>query len=217
MMLPEPVPDTPPGLSAYPDIPELQDRSNRGEATAIRRQAITYVVVEPGQYQLPGVELPWWNTGTGRRETAVLPALAIDAGTAGLPSAVSTPAWLWPALVAAAVIAAVLLLAGRRLRREPDPLQAAARALGNGDAGAATRALYAWLNRARGKPGWLSLRESAAAVDEAASADALLASSYGNADADVKAARSLVRKLSRSPRRQSSSSSLLLNPHQPRK
>lgn len=217
MMLPEPAFTTPAGLAAYPDLPELSDRSNRGEATAIRRQSITYVVVEPGQYQLPGVELPWWNTATGQRETAVLPTLAIDAGEAGFSSAVSAPTWLWPALVAAAVITAVLLLASRRLRREPDPLNAAARALARGDAGAATRALYAWLNRARGKPGWLSLRESAAAVGESPAADKLLASSFGKSHLDVKDARSLVSKLARSPRRQIVSTGLALNPHQPRK
>lgn len=217
MMLPDPVLKTPPGLAAYPDIPELKDRSNRGEATAIRRQSITYVVVEPGQYLLPGIELPWWNTDTGQRETAVLPALTIDAGAAGFSATVSAPAWLWPALVAAAVIAALLLLARRRLRHEPDPLKRAARAMNRGDTVAATRALYDWLNRARGKPGWLSLRESAAAVGEASAADTLLASSFGKSGVEAKGGRSLLRKLARARRPQAQSTGLPLNPHQPRK
>lgn len=217
MMLPEPLLATPPGLAAYPDMPELQDRSNRGEATAIRRQSITYVVVEPGQYQLPGAELPWWNTATAQRETAALPALAIDAGTAGISTTLAAPGWMWLAVVAAAITAALLLLAGRQLRREPDPLNEAARALKKGDSSAATRALYGWLNRSRGRPGWLSLRQSAAAVGEASAADTLLAASFGKSELEVQGAKSLVRKLARAPRCRDESQDLALNPRQPRK
>lgn len=196
MMLPEPDIPEPPGLAAYPAIPELEDRSNRGEATAIRRQAVTYVVEQPGQYRLPEQSLTWWNTATRQRETTVLPALAVDAGGDVAGAGIHLPTWVWPALVAAALLCTIALLARRR-QRATDPLKEANRALGRGDVAGATRALYRWLNREPGAPGWLSLRRTAAAVDAAQAAEDLLAASYGDRAYDAAATRSLLRKLRR--------------------
>jgi hypothetical protein len=218
MMLPEPELATPEGLDAYPDIPELIDRSNRGEATAIRRQSITYIVVEPGQYRFPPVSLSWWNTETLERETAELPAVNIDAGAPimGLPP-IMAPGWSWPAMAGTAVLLVLLLLVLRRQHRQPDPLKRARQALRRGNMPATARALYAWLNRNSGKPGWLSLRETAATVDAEAAADALLASSFGKQAQPVPEARGLLRRLARPGRRKPVPPALSLNPSQPRK
>ena len=195
MMLPEPDLSAPEGIAAYPAIPELENRSNRGEATAIRRQAVTYVVERAGQYRLPALSLTWWNTETRQRETTVLPELEIDAGAATpLASGTGLPAWFWPALVSASLLCIAALLARRRQRRA-DPLKEARRALGRGDAPAATRALYGWLNQKPGSSDWLSLRQTAAAVGEAKAADKLLAASYGESEKDSAGAVSLLRKL----------------------
>jgi hypothetical protein len=218
MMLPEPDLSAPAGLAAYPDIPELVDRSNRGEATAIRRQSITYVVLEPGQHRLPTLSIDWWNTESGARETTALPAVEIDAGSAAPSLAdLSVPHWTWPGLVAVAIACALALLVSRRHRREPDPLQEAGRALGRGEASAAARALYSWLNRDQAQPGWLSLRRTAASVGEESAAESLLRAGYGNSETSPADAQALIRKLARKRSGRVRSPDRSLNPSQPRK
>ena len=60
---------TPPGLRAYPRQPALVDTPG-DPPTAVRTEAITYVIEAPGAYTLPGPSLDWWNTSTRTRETA---------------------------------------------------------------------------------------------------------------------------------------------------
>jgi hypothetical protein len=218
MMLPEPDLDAPPGLAAYPDIPELEDRSNRGEATAIRRQSITYVVQETGQHLLPALTIDWWNTETGSREFTELSAIEVDAGTAAASlTELSVPRWTWPVLVAAVVAGLLALLLRRGLRREKDPLKEAGRALGRGDADAAARALYRWLNRDNSRPDWLSLRRTAAAVGEASAANDLLQAGYRDSGAATSAAKRMLRKLARRQPTRAGAAEFGLNPRQPRK
>jgi hypothetical protein len=40
---------------------------------------VTYVINRRGRFKLPAVTIEWWNTGTQRRETIVLPALRFSA------------------------------------------------------------------------------------------------------------------------------------------
>ena len=49
MMLQPVISSSIPGLPAYEDEPQLRNTSNRGEASAERRQSITYVVEQAGQ------------------------------------------------------------------------------------------------------------------------------------------------------------------------
>lgn len=213
LMLPEPRVEELDGLAAYPDLPELEDRSNRGEATALRRQTATYVVEKPGQYELPEQSLTWWNTETGRVETAVLPAVSIDAGVAATkpPSQINLPAW-WPQLLASIAAAALLVLLFRRRGRGDNPLRTARRALNRGDAPAASRALYRWLNLQQGKPGWLSLRASS---NEAESAEQLLAAAYGRSPGSAPDS-GLIRQLQSPKKRRGGTATPDLNPRQPR-
>jgi hypothetical protein len=175
MMLPAPGHTELPGLAAYAALPELENRSNRGEATAIRRQTVTYVVERPGQYRLRGESFHWWNTESGKLELATLPAVTLDAGEPGWTAHVPT---LSP-IVGWGFVAAILLglaifftyrqrsgstIPGRGLRRRQ-----ALRALRSGDRQNAVTALYAWLNSRAGEPGWLSLRNTVAGYrDESA-------------------------------------------------
>ncbi len=211
LMLPEPKIEELDGLAAYPDLPELEDRSNRGEATALRRQTATYVVEKPGQYHLPEQSLSWWNTETNAMETATLPAVIIDAGTPAAPAEpVSLPAW-WPQALAL-LVAIPLLLALLRVRRSGDnPLGAARKALRQGDAKAASRALYRWLNLRPGEPGWLSLRESSAQADLADSAEQLLSAAYGRQPGPMPDSR-LVRELKQAQQRPGTRPNNPLNP-----
>lgn len=64
-----------PGLSVYPDPPQLTNQFDRGNFVATRRDRITYVAEQPGRYQLPPQPVTWWNTRTQSLQTEVIPAV----------------------------------------------------------------------------------------------------------------------------------------------
>ena len=195
MMLPVPALQQLSGLSAYAANPVLQDRSNRGQATAERVEKITYVVERAGHYQLPALEFYWWDTSTQQVQVASVAAVDIDAGTTA--AAVNDnlgdskfriqPHWL---LVPLALL--LILAVRKRWRNRPSSsnsgtlLRAANRALRQGDTGKALQLLYAWLNNEHSEGDWLSLRDSSSAGDNRALArqvDAMLAAAYGRQQA----------------------------------
>ncbi len=217
LMLPEPELAESPGLAVYPDLPELEDRSNRGEATALRRQSATYVVEQSGQYRLPEQTVYWWNTDTGRLETALLAAVDINAGAAADAVETTTPpkhGLLW--LLGLLGLLALAALAWRLSQRPVNPLQQARKALGRGDANAAARALYRWLNSRTGTAGWLSLRTTAGEADAGMAAERLLAAAYGDSGGKLPD-RAEFSKLPRGHQRGDTAPARVLNPSQPRK
>ena len=50
-----------PGLAAYPDPPEVEDRSNRGALTGRRTDRLTWIVEQAGSYDIPGVRYRSWD------------------------------------------------------------------------------------------------------------------------------------------------------------
>jgi hypothetical protein len=195
MMLPVPAQQSLPGLSAYAANPVLQDRSNRGQATAERIEKITYVVEQAGQYQLPAQEFYWWDTSGLQVQVAALAAVDIDAGMAAAAVGDSQGdieitiqlRWL---LIPLALL--LILSVRKRWRQAPGLsnsgalLRAANRALRRGDTGKALQLLYAWLNSEHSTADWLSLRDSSGASDNAAlpgQVEAMLAAGYGRQQA----------------------------------
>ncbi len=63
-----------PGLRIYPDEPSNREQvTEQGlRSTSTRKFAI--IPTHPGEYRLPAVEIPWWNSRTGREERARLPS-----------------------------------------------------------------------------------------------------------------------------------------------
>lgn len=61
-----------PGLRAYPKEPVLADTPGErgGSPVATRVETATYVIERPGNFEIPGVSLDWWNTAASTRETA---------------------------------------------------------------------------------------------------------------------------------------------------
>jgi hypothetical protein len=72
------------GLSAYPDPPQVEDRAGeRGEARMARRvESVAYRLEREGNYELPAVEIAWWDLGAKRLRKAALPAVALEVGPA---------------------------------------------------------------------------------------------------------------------------------------
>lgn len=58
----------------YPDKPTLTERKTGAGITGERRQKSAIIPMRAGEYVLPEIVLPWWNTETMTMERAVLPA-----------------------------------------------------------------------------------------------------------------------------------------------
>ncbi len=84
MMLPAFSPARQPGLGIYPAPPQLENTSNRGEVRALRRQRISYVIEQEGEFRFPAAEFFWWDTS--RRELQLV-GLEETVFTVGDPSA----------------------------------------------------------------------------------------------------------------------------------
>lgn len=78
------------GLALYVDPPRVEDvGGERGETRrGSRTERRTYVAREVGDYELPGVEIAWWNTRTGTLERTTLPAVTfrVEADPAAAPT-----------------------------------------------------------------------------------------------------------------------------------
>lgn len=94
MLLP-PTPFAPvSGLAVYPKAPTVQDisRERQGFLGGRRVDAATYVVQRPGRYELPGVDVQWWDIRAGKLRTASVPPLRFAAAAnPGYQPAVGIP------------------------------------------------------------------------------------------------------------------------------
>lgn len=177
------------GLRSYPDQPAISNASGDSGVTGIRSDSVALVAVRAGEYELPPVEVSWWDTGSNTLRTARLPARRLrvlanaPAGSSPVaedsPAAVTAPevaelhagAWPW---VAALCATGWLLTSlwwwrsrsrGGALKRPSVHERRSPRALlaacRSNDAAAARRELLAWL-RGQGYRGTLAawLRET---------------------------------------------------------
>ncbi len=60
-------------LKFYPDQANREDLANQDGVTGIRSQGTAIVANEGGNFVLPEIEIPWWNTSTDSLEYARLP------------------------------------------------------------------------------------------------------------------------------------------------
>jgi hypothetical protein len=65
------------GFGVYPGTPELDDRVNRGNYSAVRTDQVTYVMQGEGEYVIPAIELHWFDLGKKRMTTETLDALEV--------------------------------------------------------------------------------------------------------------------------------------------
>ena len=85
------------GLKQYPDKPVLNDNKKTDGIIGGRQEKVAIIPTRAGSFTLPAIELPWWNTKTGKLEIARLPQKTITvAGAAStpnkvLPSSSTTP------------------------------------------------------------------------------------------------------------------------------
>ena len=65
------------GLAAYPQAPKINNYFDRGSLTGKRRESVTYVVEQPGKYDLPEIRVVWWNTNSQSLQTGVINAISV--------------------------------------------------------------------------------------------------------------------------------------------
>jgi hypothetical protein len=115
------------GFKYYPDQPSLENRKSETGITGIRAESIAFMPTRAGTYTLPAVEIKWWNTKTGKAETARVPERTVTVAPAdgstdpvqlpanteqqteydtGIPAAVTDsavpgvkPVWFWLSLI----------------------------------------------------------------------------------------------------------------------
>ncbi len=66
------------GLAAYPQAPEVTDRTDRGDLTGVRKDSIIWVIEKPGQYEIPGIRFQWWDPLKSELKQQVVPGLSFD-------------------------------------------------------------------------------------------------------------------------------------------
>ena len=75
--LPPPKFRLPPEFRLYMDKPYLRDIESGEGITGLRQERITIVPSQAGDFSLPEIAINWWNTSSGRQETARLPGFRI--------------------------------------------------------------------------------------------------------------------------------------------
>lgn len=68
----------PPGIKRYEERPQLTETPTRTGISSSRQAGITLIATEPGRYELPAIEIPWWNTETDRQEVARLAPVSVE-------------------------------------------------------------------------------------------------------------------------------------------
>ncbi|MDT8397864.1 MAG: BatD family protein [Pseudomonadales bacterium] len=76
-----------PGLKFYPDQPVREDTADSDGVRGSHSAGTALVASEAGEYELPAIEIPWWNTRTNTLQYATLPArtLRVIPGPASAP------------------------------------------------------------------------------------------------------------------------------------
>lgn len=75
--LPEITMEVPQGLKVYPDQEELHTGLNNERLVSQKVGNFAIVASQAGEYQLPEITIPWWNTVTNKAEIAKIPGQKI--------------------------------------------------------------------------------------------------------------------------------------------
>lgn len=122
--IPELDPGQGPNFRHFIERPEFEDIVTRRGLVGVRRQRAALLALRGGDLALPAIRLDWWNTASGRWETAELPPRLLQAEAPLDPAAQAAAAprpssgpngWLVPLLAAGWFVTAVAWWASRRI------------------------------------------------------------------------------------------------------
>lgn len=184
MMIPAPQFEVPEGVRLYPNDPVLNDNldQRKGPVGGQRIDKVTYAFEKEGSYDLPAIEIGWYDPASRKHQVAKAPEVMVSvAAQPGFTPAIKPPEVIeeaapeqpvpWTALAwGAAGLAALALLCwlvprlvagfsqwrqARRFRYERSEaysFQQFARACGVGESTAVYAALQSWAGRAKAIP-----------------------------------------------------------------
>jgi len=66
-------------LKQYPDKPTVENKVSDQGISSIKQIKVALIPTSSGNFKLPAIALPWWNTTTGKQEIARLPEKLIRA------------------------------------------------------------------------------------------------------------------------------------------
>jgi len=170
MFLPALIPQTDqPGLLAYPKEPVLEDGD-----VAKRIETVTYIFEGGGEFELPALELKWWNTKTDSIELASTEPLTLSVEGAPVaasapPPTVTAPPWVTIIVAAAGLFLAAMAIGvlrrgwsrfsvwmgGKQTQRQASEAYAfrqLMRSVSQGDDHGIDRRLGIWLKRLESQP-----------------------------------------------------------------
>ena len=81
----------PKDFKQYPDQPILNDSPADRGITATRQEKVAIIPNRPGEYVLPEMKIPWWNTSTDKLEIARLPERRITVEGLSAPTLIEQP------------------------------------------------------------------------------------------------------------------------------
>jgi len=88
--LPKVISMLPDNLKAYPDRSQMTDDKTFEGVSGSRQEKLAIMPMQPGMYILPQIDIPWWNTKSGRKEMATIPPRTFKVVAA--PATITTPA-----------------------------------------------------------------------------------------------------------------------------
>jgi hypothetical protein len=65
-------------LKQYPDKAATENRQDKNGITGIKQVKVALIPASAGNYTLPEIRLPWWNTKTNRQETATIASTTLS-------------------------------------------------------------------------------------------------------------------------------------------
>ncbi len=71
-------------LKTYPDQPVLKEKKMANGLMAFREEKVAFIPSKPGEYTLPAINIPWFNTQTQKMEMASIPETKVIAIGAAL-------------------------------------------------------------------------------------------------------------------------------------
>ena len=108
------------GLGIYPGEATVDDKFARGDLSGTRVETVTYVFELAGSFEIPTVDLAWWDVNAEELQHIVLPGLSllVSGGLATEPEAGEQPYTRLSrsTLLAIAIAVVVLFALGGRLR-----------------------------------------------------------------------------------------------------
>lgn len=103
------------GLAAYPQAPEVKDKTNRGDLSGERSDSIIWVAEKPGAYKIPAIRFQWWDPASEELKQQLIPGLelkvqpsAVASGKADATAQSSLSMFYLPAGVLVAIITVLL-------------------------------------------------------------------------------------------------------------